>query len=114
MVGMAGYDLPIWVIRKQMASAIHIVVQVARLMGGLRKVVRIAEITGMEGDVLTMHDLFEFKQTGLTEHREAQGYYAATGIRPELLHRLEASGVPLPVEMFERRILHQPRGEERK
>ncbi len=111
MVGMAGYDLPIWVIRRQMASAIHIVVQIARLMGGLRKVIRIAEITGMEGDVLTMHDLFEYKQTGLTEQREAQGYFAATGIRPELLHRLEASGVPLPVEMFERRILHQTRGE---
>ena len=110
MIGMAGYDLPIWVIRRQMASAIHIVIQVARLMGGLRKIVKVAEITGMEGDILTMHDIFEFKQTGLTDDREAQGYYAATGIRPELLHRLEACGVPLSVEMFERRVLHQPRG----
>ena len=105
MVGMAGYDLPIWVIRKQICSAIHVVVQVSRLMGGVRKVTRISEITGMEGDVLSMHDLFEFKQTGLSDDRVAQGYFAATGIRPTLLHQLEANGVPVPVELFERRIL---------
>jgi pilus assembly protein CpaF len=105
MVGMAGFDLPIWVIRRQMASAIHVVVQMSRLMGGIRKLVRISEITGMEGDVLTMHDLFEFRQTGLDENRVAVGQFCATGIRPHLLGRLEASGAPLPVQMFERRVL---------
>jgi pilus assembly protein CpaF len=106
MVGMAGFDLPVWVIRRQMASAIHVVVQVSRLVGGVRKVVKVSEITGMEGDVITMHDLFEFNQTGLTEDRVTTGYFSATGIRPQLLSRLEASGVPLPVQMFERRVLH--------
>ena len=105
MIGMTGFDLPIWVIRRQVASAINLVVQVARLLGGVRKIIKISEITGMEGDIVCMHDLFEFKQTGIDENRVAQGYFSATGIRPECLNKLEASGVPLPVELFERRIL---------
>ncbi len=105
MVGMAGFDLPIWVIRKQVASAINLVIQSSRLIGGVRKITRISEITGMEGDVMSMHDIFEFKQTGLSEDRVAQGYFSATGIRPACLVKLEASGVPLPAELFERRIL---------
>ena len=105
MVGMAGFDMPIWVIRKQIASAIHIVLQVSRLMGGVRKITRISEITGMEGDMISMHDLFEFKQTGLDENRVAKGMFLATGIRPVLMERLEANGVAIPVEMFEKRIL---------
>jgi pilus assembly protein CpaF len=106
MVGMAGFDLPVWVIRRQMASAIHVVVQVSRLVGGVRKVVKISEVTGMEGDIITMHDLFEFKQTGLSADRNATGSFCATGIRPQLLAKLNASGTPLPVQMFERRIIH--------
>jgi pilus assembly protein CpaF len=106
MVGMAGFDLPIWIIRRQVAAAIQIVVQVARLPGGARKVVKISEITGMEGDVLSLHDLFGFKQTGVDDGGAAQGYYFASGIRPKCLERLEAAGVALPVEMFERRILN--------
>src|SRR5947207_9885766 len=64
MVGMAGFDMPIWIIRRQVASAIHIVVQVARLIGGARRIVKISELTGMEGDTISMHDIFGFKQTG--------------------------------------------------
>jgi pilus assembly protein CpaF len=106
MVGMAGFDLPIWIIRRQIASAIQIVVQVARLPGGARKLVKISEITGMEGEVLSIHDLFGFKQTGVDDAGAAQGYYFASGIRPKCLERLEAAGAPLPVEMFERRIMN--------
>jgi pilus assembly protein CpaF len=106
MVGMAGFDMPMWIIRRQIASAIQIVVQVARLTGGLRKVVKISEITGMEGEVLSMHDLFGFKQTGVTDDRVAEGYFYTSGIRPKCLERLEVSGVGLPVEMFERRVLN--------
>jgi pilus assembly protein CpaF len=105
MVGMAGFDLPVWTIRRQVASAINIVVQTVRLTGGPRKIVRIAEITGMEGDVLTMHDLFVFHQTGLDENGAAEGYFAATGLRPNCLDRLASVGRGLPVEMFEERIL---------
>jgi pilus assembly protein CpaF len=105
MVGMAGFDLPIWIIRRQIASSIHVVVQVARLSGGLRKIVKISEITGMEGDIISMHDLFGFTQTGVNDNRVAQGYFFASGIRPKCMERLEASGTDLPVEIFERRIL---------
>jgi pilus assembly protein CpaF len=106
MVGMAGFDLPIWIIRRQIASAIQLVVQAARLHGGPRKVVKISEITGMEGDIMSMHDLFVFKQTGVDNQGVAQGYFMATGIRPQCLEKLESAGVRLPVEMFERRMLN--------
>jgi pilus assembly protein CpaF len=105
MVGMAGFDLPIWIIRRQIASAIQMVIQVARLPGGARKVVKISEITGMEGEVLSMHDVFAFKQTGVDDEQRAQGYFYANGIRPKCLERLETAGVRLAVEMFERRII---------
>jgi pilus assembly protein CpaF len=105
MVGMAGFDLPMWIIRRQIASAIHLVVQVARLVGGVRRIVRISEITGMEGDVLSMHDIFGYKQTGIDNNGMAQGQFFSTGIRPKCLDRLETSGARLPYEMFERRIL---------
>ncbi|MBI1916727.1 MAG: CpaF family protein [Planctomycetes bacterium] len=106
MVGMCGFDLPIWVIRKQIASAIHIIVQVSRLLGGARKVVKISEVVGMEGDNIVMHDLFVFKQTGVDDNRRAQGYFHTTGIRPNCLERLASLGCPLPYDLFERRILN--------
>ena len=105
MIGMAGFDLPIWIIRRQIASAVQIVVQVARLLGGVRKIIKISEITGMEGDVMSMQDIFLFKQTGVDDNRVAQGYFLASGIRPQCLERLDVSGVSLPADMFERRIL---------
>jgi pilus assembly protein CpaF len=105
MIGMAGFDLPIWIIRRQIASAVQLVVQVARLSGGVRKIIKISEITGMEGDVLSMQDIFVFKQTGVDENRAAQGQFLATGIRPQCLPRLEVSGTAIPFGMFERRVL---------
>lgn len=110
MVGMAGFDLPIWVIRKQVASAVQMVVQVNRLPGGVRKITRISEITGMEGDVLSMQDIFEFKQMGLNEEQVTKGQFWATGIRPVLLSRLAAYGIDVPVELFERRMLMDCKG----
>jgi pilus assembly protein CpaF len=105
MVGMAGFELPIWVIRKQVASTINVIVQAARLIGGPRKITRITEITGMEGDVVSMQDIFEFKQTGLDENRIAVGHFVSNGIRPAVLEKLQACGIPVPVEIFERRVL---------
>jgi pilus assembly protein CpaF len=106
MVGMSGFELPIWVIRRQIASAIHIVVQVNRLLGGARKIVKISEVLGMEGDNFTMHDLFAFKQTGVDANQVAQGYFQSTGVRPHCLERLASFGAALPPQLFERRILH--------
>src|SRR3984893_7698670 len=105
MVGMAGFDMPIWIIRRQISSAIQIVVQVARLSGGARKIVKISEIVGMEEEVISMHDIFAFKQTGVDDNRVAQGYFYANGIHPRCLERLETSGNHLPATMFERRIV---------
>jgi pilus assembly protein CpaF len=105
MVGMAGFDLPIWVIRRQIASAVQIVVQVSRLLGGARKIIKVSEVLGLEGDNFVMHDIFAFKQTGIDANEEAQGYFHTTGVRPNCLERLASFGIPLHPEMFERQIL---------
>jgi pilus assembly protein CpaF len=105
MVGMAGFDVPIWIIRRQIASAVQIIVQAARLSGGVRKIIKISEITGMEGEVVSMHDLFYFKQTGVDADRVAQGHFVAGGIRPKCMDRLEVSGTVLPASTFEQKIM---------
>jgi pilus assembly protein CpaF len=110
MVGAAGFDLPLWVIRNQISSAIDIVIQVSRLVGGKRKIVKISEITGIQADVIMMHDIFEFVQTGVDENRAAVGYFQSTGLRPECLEKLTEYGVRLPVDMFEPRRLATSRG----
>jgi pilus assembly protein CpaF len=110
MVGMAGFELPIWVIRRQIASAIQIVVQVSRLLGGARKIIKVSEVLGLEGDQFIMHDLFAFKQTGIDANEEAQGYFHTTGVRPQCLERLASFGVTLRPETFERRILSAAQG----
>jgi pilus assembly protein CpaF len=107
MIGMAGFDLPIWIIRRQIASAIQLIVQTLRLPGGARKVVKISEITGIEGDTISMHDLFVFKRTGVDKNGVAQGHFYATGIRPHWLERIAAAGVNLPLEMFAQRVLNR-------
>ncbi|WP_422931152.1 CpaF family protein [Singulisphaera sp. PoT] len=112
MVGMAGFDLPIWIIRRQIASAVQLIVQAARLSGGVRKIIKISEIVGMEDDVVSMQDIFVFKQTGVDEDRVAQGYFHCTGIRPKSLETLEAAGISLPPDTFERRILTGQRAAE--
>jgi pilus assembly protein CpaF len=105
MVGMAGFELPIWVIRRQIAGAVHLIVHAARLSGGVRRVTKISEVTGMEGESITMQDLFIFRQTGLDADGKAIGQFLSTGIRPKCLEILETMGSQLPASMFERRIL---------
>lgn len=105
MIGLAGVDMPLWVIRRQIASAVQIVVQVSRLVGGARKITKISELTGLEGDNYAMQDLFVFKQTGLDDERRAVGVFHATGLRPHCMDRLEALGAGLPMELFRRRLM---------
>jgi pilus assembly protein CpaF len=112
MVGMGGFELPMWIIRRQIVSAIQVVIQTARLTGGARKVIKISEVTGMEEDVISMHDMFVFTQTGVDSEGHAQGLFQATGIRPRCMDRLAAAGIRLPVEMFERRTLYPGQGDE--
>jgi len=111
MVMMAGFELPVRAIRQQFASAIHLLVQAQRLTGGPRKIMTITEVTGMEGDIITMQDIFAFEQTGMSSSGKAKGQFVATGIRPSFLERLKSSGHELDPDMFTRRVLLTDDGE---
>jgi len=101
MVAMANLNIPDTAIRRQIASAIDVVIQVSRLSDGTRKLTTLAEIVGMEGEVVTMQDIFEFKKMGIGENGEVLGEFRATGIRPKFSEQLIASGIRLPMDMFE-------------
>ena len=101
MVAMSNLNLPDSAIRRQIASAIDLVIQVSRMSDGTRKVVSIAEITGMEGDIVTMQDIFIFRKRGIRENGEVIGEFTPTGIRPKFSERLAVTGVHLPMSMFE-------------
>jgi pilus assembly protein CpaF len=101
MVAMANLNLPESAIRRQISSAIDVVVQVSRMSDGTRKVVSVAEITGMEGEIVTMQDIFVFRKRGIRESGEVLGEFVATGIRPKFSERLLVAGVQLPISMFE-------------
>jgi pilus assembly protein CpaF len=95
---MAGLDLPIRAIREQVASALHLVVQLARFSDGHRRITLISEITGMESDIVTMQDLFRFEQAGVGEGGRILGSLEPTGIRPTFADRFAKSGVTLDVD----------------
>ncbi|MFH1417195.1 MAG: CpaF family protein [Planctomycetota bacterium] len=105
MVMMSGFDLPIKAIRQQFASAIHLVVNASRLTGGPRKIMSVAEVQGMEGDAVTMQEIFKFEQVGINSVGKAYGQFIATGLRPGFLDRLKYSGVELDPALFERQVL---------
>jgi pilus assembly protein CpaF len=97
---MAGMDLPLKVVREQIASAIDVIIQQSRLKGGVRKVTSIAEVSGMEGDTVVMTELFRFEQTGIGPTGEVLGDLKPTGIRPLFSPRLESAGFKLGPEIF--------------
>jgi pilus assembly protein CpaF len=101
MVAMSNLSISGSAMRRQISSALDLVIQVSRLSDGTRKVLNLAEVTGMEGDVVTMQDLFVFRKKGIRENGEVLGDFVATGIRPRFSERLAVSGVHLPVAMFE-------------
>ena len=100
MAAMSGLNLPEKAIRQQAASAINIVVQIARLSDGARKVVSISEITGMEGDIVTIQEIFSFKKSGIGENGAVLGEFMPSGIRPRCSEQLVTSGVQLPTSIF--------------
>jgi pilus assembly protein CpaF len=102
MVAMASFNIPEAALRRQIASAIDVVVQVTRLSDGTRKVSHISELTGMEGDVVTMQDIFVFRKRGIRDNGEVLGDFLPAGIRPKFAERLAVTGVQLPMAMFER------------
>jgi len=101
MIGMAGVGLPPKAARHQIASAITAIVQVSRLLDGRRKIVSLQEITGMEGETITMQEIFAFRQTGVDSQGKVAGHFCATGVRPKFMDRLRAYGVDLPDAIFD-------------
>jgi pilus assembly protein CpaF len=100
MVMMSGMELPSRVIREQIASAINLIVQVARMSDGSRKIVKVAEITGMEGETITMQDIFQFRQDGFNEKGQVLGKHVATGIVPKFMERIKSYGEVIPNSIF--------------
>ena len=101
MIGMAGLNLPVKAARQQISSAITAIIQIGRLADGKRKVMSIQEITGMEGEIITMQEVFAFRQTGVAADGSVQGHFSATGVRPKFVDRLRAHGVMLPDTLFD-------------
>src|SRR2546421_2651219 len=101
MVGMANGNMSMRSIRQQIASAVDLFVQVARFSDGSRRITHITECVGMEGDLITMQDIFVFEKTGLTQSGRVTGRFRATGIRPKFYERLRASGMQVPASIFQ-------------
>jgi pilus assembly protein CpaF len=101
MVAMGSLNITDSAIRRQIASAIDVVVQVSRFSDGTRKVIALSEITGMEGDIVSMQDIFIFRKKGIRDNGEVSGEFVPTGIRPKFAEKLEVSGIHLPISMFD-------------
>src|SRR5437762_9235229 len=101
MVSMANLNIPERAVRHQIASAVHAVVQIARLSDGTRKVITVSEITGMDNESIAMQDIFTFDRTGIDENGKVRGVFRATGIRPQFAERLATSGARLRPALFE-------------
>jgi pilus assembly protein CpaF len=96
---MAGMDLPVRAIREQVSSAVDLICQQERMRDGTRKVTTITEVSGMEGDVITMTDIFVFEQTGM-ENGKIVGRLRPTGLRPKFMEKIETAGINLPPSIF--------------
>ena len=101
MIAMANVNLPDKAMRSQIVSAIQIIVQQARMSDGSRRVTSVSEITGMEGDIITMQEIFRFEKQGLGQDGKVLGRFVATGVRPKVCERLKAAGIHLPPDMFD-------------
>ena len=101
MVAMAGIDMPIKAIRAQIASAVNLIVQASRLQDGSRRMVSITEITGMEGEVISMQEVFRFQRVGLGPDNKIIGHFTATGVRSHYSERFRLWGYNLPASLFE-------------
>jgi pilus assembly protein CpaF len=103
MVLMAGFELPAKAIREQVSAALNVIIQVARLSDGTRKIVKVTEVTGMEGEVVVMQDIFVFDKQGLDPEGKVIGQFRASGVRPKFLDMIQTAGIHLPAEIFANR-----------
>jgi pilus assembly protein CpaF len=101
LVSMAGLNLATKAMRHYVSSALDVIIQIARMSDGSRKLISVQEVVGMEGDLITLQELFTFQQTGLDANRKVKGRFKATGVRPKFAERLAAKGVALPSELFD-------------
>ena len=101
LVSMAGFNLAAKAMRHYVSSALDVIIQIARMSDGTRKLISLQEVVGMEGDLITLQELFTFQQTGLDENRKVKGRFKATGVRPKFAERLAAKGVALPPDLFD-------------
>ena len=101
LVSMSGLNLGTKAMRHYLSSALDVIIQISRLSDGTRKLISLQEIVGMEGDLITLQELFVFQQTGLDENRKVKGRFRATGIRPKFYERILAKGVMLPADLFD-------------
>jgi pilus assembly protein CpaF len=115
MILMAGSNLTEKAMREQISSAINIIIQVSRLSDGSRKIIKISEITGMEGDTISLQDIFVFEKMGVREDGQVLGGFRSTGLRPKFAEQLETSGIALPHDIFEPKleVLVDPNTEEK-
>ena len=107
MVSMAGLNLPHKAMRQQITSAVSVVIQANRLTDGQRKITSIQEITGMEGDVVTMQEIFAYQQTGVDAGGKSIGHFMATGLRPKIADKLRNAGIDLPDALFDSRLRYE-------
>jgi pilus assembly protein CpaF len=101
MIAMAGIEMPLKAVRSQISSAVNLIVQASRLQDGSRRMVSITEITGMEGDVISMQEVFRYQRTGLTPDNKIIGHFTATGVRSHFSERFKMWGYDLPPSLFE-------------
>jgi len=104
MVSMSGINYPVHAMREQISSALNVLVHIDRVTGGQRKVVNIAEITGTEGDIICLHDIFQYTQLGVSEDGNAYGQFETCGVRPNLVGKLKAEGIEIPPTLFQKQI----------
>jgi pilus assembly protein CpaF len=105
MILMGGVDLPVRAIRQQVASAVDLIVQIARLPGGKRRITCVTEVLGLEQDTVAMQDLYSFRRTGVDAEDAAHGQFECLGVRPKFMAKIEAAGVRLPSNHFQQRVL---------
>ena len=101
MVGMANANMGVRAIRQQVSAAVDLFVQIARFSDGSRRITALTECVGMEGESVTMQDVFLFEKTGINENGRVAGRFRATGIRPRFYERLKAAGMQIPVSVFQ-------------
>jgi len=103
MVLMAGFEIPAKAIREQIASSLNVVIQVARLSDGHRRVVKVTEVTGMEGDVITLQDIYLYEKMGVDPNGTVLGRFRATGVRPKFADTMAVAGIQISPDMFSNR-----------